>query len=262
MLPSTLNGINRLSEQEKRRIYSQVIPRPLIDLFHLNPPEFKDEQGRDLLMVNCPAGSHTAEMALYHCFGFPDPVFYGHITDTLNGQLHILLYVLNNPDSPRYDVDRLPGGASTQLGAESRNLAAELAAMQAGLSPGQVRRGLRLLGSAIQTFEVFVNNLGHDLYFAEPLYYHNAIIFERYGFSYEKGKKLMERIQKGFSPEGDLTGLLNNSTPFRTPQAAGSIRLRSWAIHDGILGEPFTNVTMYKRVNKKFDLSTCNGCPW
>lgn len=262
MLPSTLNGINRLSEQEKRRIYSQVIPRPLIELYHLNPPEFTDEEGRDLISANWSAGSHTTELALYHLYAFPDPVFYGHISDTLNGQLHILLYVLNNPESPRYDIDCLPDGTSTKLGTESRNLEAELAAMEAGLSPGQVRRGLRLLGSAIQAFEGLVNNLGHELYFAEPLYYHNAIIFERYGFSYEKGKNLMERIQKGFSQEGDLIGLLNGSTPFRRPEAAVSIRLRSWAIHDGILGEPFTNVTMYKRVNKKFNISTCNGCPW
>jgi hypothetical protein len=107
-----------------------------------------------------------------------------------------------------------------------------------------------------------VGELGHGLYFTEPLYYHNAIIFERLGFAYQQGRRLMERIQKGFSPAGDLIPLLDGSTPFRKPEAANHIRLRSWAIHDGILGESFTNVTMYKRVGKHAGVSTCSGCEW
>ena len=100
------------------------------------------------------------------------------------------------------------------------------------------------------------------MYFAEPLYYHNAYIFEHDGFSYQRGRKLMERIHAGFSPGGDLLPLLDNSTPFRKPEAANSVRLRSWAIHDGILGEPFNNVTMYKHIGKKNDTLTCGECPW
>jgi hypothetical protein len=62
----------------------------------------------------------------------------------------------------------------------------------------------------------------------------------------------MESIHAGFQPGGDLHTQLDGSTPFRKPDAANSIRKRSWAIHDGILGEPFTNVTMYKRIGKSF----------
>jgi hypothetical protein len=72
----------------------------------------------------------------------------------------------------------------------------------------------------------------------------------------------MERIQQGFSEKGDLLKKLDNSTPFRRPEAAQSIRLRSWAIHDGILGEPFNNVTMYKYVGKSAAINTCGECPW
>lgn len=261
MFPSTINGINRLSDEGKRQIYSRIIPKSVIQKFNLRP-DLYDDEGRSLLVINSHTDDPAVEISLYHCLGFPDPVSYGHITDTLNGQLHILLYALNNPDSPRFDVDRLPDGTPTKFGTEVRNLEAEKAAMEAGLAPGQVRRGLRMLSDAIQAFEDFVESLGHELYFAEPLYYHNAILFEQYGFSYEKGKKLMDRIQAGFSPNGDLLATLDGSTPFRKLEAAHSIRLRSWAIHDGILGEPFTNVTMYKRVGKKSGISTCNGCSW
>jgi hypothetical protein len=100
------------------------------------------------------------------------------------------------------------------------------------------------------------------MFFAEPLYYHNALLFERYGFSYEKGRRRMEQIQAGFSAGGDLLNRLDGSNVFRQLAAANNIRLRSWAIHDGLLGEPFTNVTMYKRVGKSAGISTCPGCDW
>ena len=156
----------------------------------------------------------------------------------------------------------MPNGLSTVFGTQKRNIDAEIAAMTAGLAPGQVRRGLRLLRNAIQSFENFVTSLNHDIYFVEPLSYHNAVVFEKYGFSYQKGLKLMERIQSGFSPEGDLCNRLDGSGPFRMPEFSQSIRLRSWAIHDGILGEPFSEVTMYKYVGKSGTVDTCFNCSW
>lgn len=250
-----------MPEAEKREIYSRLIPDEIFQRFDLNP-SLRTPQGHDLLSLNCPPQSPLAEMALYHQPGFPDPILYGQITDTITGHLHILLYLLNDPHSPRFEVDCMPDGTPTQFGTQVRNLAAEIAAMSYGLAPGQVRRGLRMLGPAIQAFERLVASLDQELYFVEPLYYHNAIIFERYGFAYLQGKKLMERIQAGFALQGDLIHRLDDSTPFRTPEAAHSIRLRSWALHDGLLGEPFTGVTMYKRVGSSANLDTCPGCAW
>jgi acetoin utilization protein AcuC len=72
----------------------------------------------------------------------------------------------------------------------------------------------------------------------------------------------MQRIENGFSEGGGLIPLLDGSTPFRSPQASGKIRLRSWAIHDNILGEPFTNVTMYKYIDIKPDPCREFDIPW
>ncbi|MCJ7702109.1 MAG: hypothetical protein MUO62_11030 [Anaerolineales bacterium] len=259
-LPSTLGSINQLPETEKRAIYARVVPPELLDRYHLNPYMF-DKDGHDLLRINAHPGSTSLELSLFHRHGFPDPIIYGHITDTINGQLHILLYNLNDPESPRFNVDRLPDGTPTRFGIRYRNIEAEIAAMKFGLNPGQIRSGPHLLSSAMKTFEKFVDDLGHSLYFAEPLYYHNAVIFERYGFTYQKGRNRMGCIQDGFSPGGALHKRLDGSTPFRQPEAADSIRLRSWAIHDDIFGEPFTNVTMYKRVGKHYEIST-TPCNW
>jgi hypothetical protein len=258
---STIREINRLSTYEKREIYTRLIPIDLIERFDISP-YLVDADGNDLLTLNCPPGSTSIEMELRHKHGFEDPILYGQMTDTLNGQIHILLYVLNDPESPRFNIDILPDGTPTKFGTSYRNLDAEIAAMYYGLAPGQIRKGLRLLGPAIIAFERFIESIGHNLYFAEPLYYHNAILFEKYGFSYEKGRRLMERIQAGLQVNGDLHSNLDGTNPFLIPEAAQSIRLRSWAIHDGLLGEPFTNVTMYKRIGHNAGVRTCSGCEW
>jgi hypothetical protein len=260
MKPSTIGGINNLPEDEKRATYMRVIPRALLERFHL--PAADSQRIQNFIQFKFAAGSSDVELSLFHEERFPDPILYGHLTDTLNGQIHILLYILNDPNSPRYNVDRTPDGQTTKFGTLRRNLDAEAAALSDSLAPGQVRRGLRMLPEAMQTFEQFVKYIGHDMYFVEPLYYHNAIIFERYGFTYQEGRRFMDRIQSGFSAGGDLIPRLERANSFRQPKAAKSIRLRSWAIHDGILGEPFTSVTMYKRVGKSADVNTCPDIAW
>lgn len=259
--PTTISGVNRQPEAVKQEIYTRLIPDGLIEKFNISN-NYQDAQGKPLLFLHCPDGSATTEMELYHQSGFQDPILYGQISDTLNGQVHVMLYVLNDPHSERFDIDRLPDGTSTEFGTVTRNLPAEIAALQSGLNPGQVRRGLRMLGEAIQAFERFVESLDQQIYFVEPLYYHNAIIFERYGFSYAKGRRLMERIQSGFEVGGDLRQKLDGSSLFRQPQAAESIRLRSWAIHDQIMGEIFRDVTMYKTIGLQAQVNTCPGIEW
>ncbi|MDH3943231.1 MAG: hypothetical protein OEV06_03955 [Anaerolineae bacterium] len=260
MNPTSITSVNRLPEEEKRAIYARLIPEGMHERFEWRDG-FKDEAGNELLQINAPDGANTVEMWLYHEDGFEDAVLYGHLVDTLNDQIHILLYIMNDPESPRFDVDRMPDGTMTKFGTLQRHLAAEQAAMEAGLMPGQVRRGLGMGTEGKEAFEQFVGSLGHDVYFAEPLYYHNAVIFERYGFAYQEGRKLMEHIQEGFSEGGELREKLDGSD-FRHEEAADSIRLRSWAVHDGILGEAFTDVTMYKKIGKEAGMNTSLDTRW
>lgn len=259
--PASIAGINRLPEAQKRQIYKRFIPEALLRRFNI-AEDFLDSEGRSLLSLVCPPGSSVVELMLFHRFGFPDPILYGQLTDTLTGKLHVMLYVVNDPDAPRFDVDRMPDGSPTRFGILQRNVPAERAAMQAGLAPGQIRRGLRLLHGIIETFEHFVTLLGHDRFYAEPLYYHNAILLERNGFAYQSGRKLMEEIERGFEAGGALAAGLNGSTPFRMPHAVEHIRLRSWAIHDGLLGKPFTGVTMYRVVGRDAGVRTMTGIDW
>lgn len=261
MRPKSIASINRLPVKEKKEIYTRFIPNKLLQKFDIKS-DFVDAEGRSLLTLRFSEGSTDVVLDLRHEFGGQDPLLYTHLTDTMNGQIHVLLYIVNDPNSPRFGVDKMPDGTSTEFGVFRRNLIEEEKALFAGLAPGQVRRGLRLLKHAIPAFDEFVQALGHDVYFIDPLSYHNAIVFERYGFSYQKGRRLMLRINSGFQPNGDLFAKLDNSTPFRRSEFHVSIRGRSWAIHDCILGEPYSDVIMYKTIGKNAGLNTFPDAKW
>jgi hypothetical protein len=261
MSPHSIAGINQLPAPEKEAIYHRFIPPILLERFGITQ-DLKDAQGRDLCRCRFAAGATDAVLALRHSVDALDPLLYAHLSDTINNQVHVLLYVVNDPDSERFDVDRLPDGTPTEFGTFRRNLPAEVAAMRAGLAPGQVRRGLRILRQSIAAFEAFVSSLGHEVYFVEPLAYHNAVVFEHYGFAYQQGRRLMLDINAGFQPGGPLHQQLDGSSPFRQPGTATSILGRSWAVHDGVLGAPFTGVTMYKRVGEHAGVDTFPAGAW
>jgi hypothetical protein len=129
-----------------------------------------------------------------------------------------------------------------------RNIPEETRAMRAGLYPNQACRGLRMFGEFFSIFERFVDSLSMDMIVAEPLTYDNAIRYEKYGFDYLNGRRLMEQIDREFAPGGQLKARLNGSTPFRRPGMESSVHGRSWAIHDGIMDEPWEDVRIYKLV--------------
>lgn len=257
----TIAAINQLPDDEKRALYARFVPQELLDQFGISRA-LKDSQGQSLVKFSFKPGSTDVVIDLRHQVGAEDPLLYAHLTDSMNGQLLVLLYIINDPSSPRFDVDRMPDGTPTEFGSARRNLTAELAAMQAGLAPGQIRRGLRILQHAIPAFEQFVIKAGQSNYFVEPLYYHNAVTFERYGLAYSKGLRRMRELHLGFQPGGELSDRLDGSTPFRMPNQADSIRGRSWAIHDGIAGSPYTEVTMYMRIGHPAELSTFPDARW
>ncbi len=259
--PTSIRGINDLPAPVKRAIYRTLIIPWVHERYGIDP-ETLTQNGQPAVTMNCPAGTRAMEMSIWHQPQAEDPVMYINMADTFNNQLMVLLVVVNDPESPRFPIDRDPEGQPTQLGTRRRNIPAEVAAMKAGLAPGQIREGLRVFRTAVPVFEQFVANVGHDLFLIEPLAYHNAITFERYGFSYLSGRREMERIHREFLPGGELHRRLDNSTPFRHPDAWKTVRGRSWAIHDGILGYPFTGFQMYKRIGVHAGVCTFPDAQW
>ena len=128
--------------------------------------------------------------------------------------------------------------------------------MKDGLAPGQVRRGLRMLGSVLQAMEHFCALIGKEIYLIEPLFYHSAILYERRGCGYLMGREIVEEIHAGFAPGGPLLERLDGVSPFRQPSAAQTVRGRSWALHDGLSGQPWGGVKMYKAAGRHAGVST------
>jgi hypothetical protein len=259
--PHSIREINDLPQSEKAAIYQTLLPDWVFPTFRIDPETYS-VSGVRVIHFRCPSGSSTVELSVFHTPDAIDPALFLHMGDTFNSQLIVLMAVVNDPESPRYDVDVDERGTPTQLGTSARNIPEELRAMEAGLAPGQIRRGLRIFRTAIPLFDQFVRRMGHDLYFIEPLFYHNAVTFERYGFAYSRGIQKMKQIHQEFLPGGALHTHLNDSTPFRHSQAWKTVRGRSWAIHDGILGEPLTGIQMYKAIGKNNHTTTFPNAEW
>jgi hypothetical protein len=256
--PPSIRAINNLPKDEKESIYATLLP----DTFGGEGEVEGVPNCKPIIKYRCPTGSRAMEVVVKRQESDIDPLMYLNMADTFNNQLIVLLVVVNDLDSPRYNTDIDGDGNRTQFGTASRNLSAERAAMEAGLAPGQIRRGLRMFKRTVPVFEEFVSRMGHDIFFIEPLSYANAIVFEKYGFHYLSGHQEMQRIHKEFLPGGDLIGKLTPDNPFRLPDAWKTIRRRAWAIHDGILGYPFTGFQMYKRVGMHSGINTFPDATW
>ena len=255
----SIRQVNNLPPETKEAIYRHLLPCQVLSRYGIDPETLCDAQGNRLVTFTCPEGSRVVEIDVRPRVNFADPLLYLQMADTRLNQIEVMLFIVNDPDSERFETDRDWQGERTKFGTFKRNIPEEIRAMKAGLAPGQVRRGLRLSRVLISLFEEFVQRLGHDYYLMEPLAYHNAILLERLGCNYVQGLRRMQWIHVNFQPGGLLHERLDGSTPFRQPDAWRTVRGRSWAIHDGILGEPWHGIRMYKRVGQHAGVDTFPG---
>lgn len=191
-----------------------------------------------------------------------DPALVVELTDTYLGHLEASWIVLNDVDGPRFHVDRDPRGSPIPLGSSDRNIAEELRALEAGLAPNQVRPGLRLFAPLIGRIEGLAAFLGAETLYVSPLAYHNAIKYEDYGFTYASDQDEVEWIHREFGRGGVLRRRMDGSRPFRMPWMAATVRGRSWAIRDEVMGRRWIAPQMYKFVGKSFSTCTFPGARW
>ena len=252
----SLREINNLPVARKEAIYAALVPVPLFPRYGIDPLTFQGPDGRRKIAFICPRGLGLLRIEVRLCPDDRDCVFFVEIADTPYRQIELSFCLINDPDAPRYDIDMDEKGRDNYFGTLRRNIPEEIKAMKAGLSPNQVRRGLALFSDFFQQFERFVDSLGIDTIVAEPLSYNNAVRYEKYGFDYLTGKKLMQWIDREFQPGGELFRRLDGSTPFRQPGLEKTILGRSWAIHDGILHQPWDDVKIYKTLGVDAGIDT------
>lgn len=269
---SCLADINSLDNAEKNRIYTSIIPIHILELLNISPLTLCGLDGRRRVTIIAPRGMGLARIEVRSDPDEPHTVFFLDIADTQFRQMELSFCIINDPSAPRFDVDVDEAGNYNCFTTLGRNRPEEIRAMQAGLFPNQTSRGLRMFGEFFSRFEYFVDALGMDMIVAEPLTYDNALRFETYGFDYLNGRRMMEEINREFFPGGVLFKKLDGSTPFRLPGMERTAHGRSWAIHDGILEEPWDDVTVdeildepwedvsiYKMLGKHAGLNTFPG---
>jgi hypothetical protein len=250
---SCLGDINALETAEKERIYCSIIPPRIFGLLETSPHTFCGVDGRRRVTIISPQGMGLARIEVR---AHPDDrhtVFFLDIADTHYRQMELSFCIINDPAAPRFDVDVDESGNNNCFATLGRNRPEEVRSMQAGLFPNQTSQGLRMFGEFFSRFECFVDALGMDMIVAEPLTYDNAIRFEKYGFDYLNGRRMMEEINREFRPGGVLFNDLDGSTPFRMPGMEKTVHGRSWAIHDGILDEPWDDVSVDKILDEPWE---------
>jgi hypothetical protein len=235
----SLHDINRLEPPEKEAIYRSLLPERLARLLA--------EKGGSVNVI-APEGLRLVRIEARLLRQHRDPLFFLELSDTHHRQMELAFCHIADPEAPRFDVDLDLEGRDNLFGTLGRNLAEEQKAMEAGLFPNQTRRGMRMFGEFLPLLERLTRRLGMDLIVAEPLTYDNAIRYEKYGFDYIVGKRLMREIDAGFAPGGVLFRRLDGSSAFRRPGMEKTVLGRSWAIHDGIMDDPWDGVRIYKTV--------------
>jgi len=258
----SLREVNALPPAERDRCYLSLVPPAFCERFGLDPLTFTDPQGRPVASIEAHPGEASVRLSIKHRDDALDPAFFLRLDESRYGSLQIVWIILTDPEGPRFGVDLDDQGNITELGARFRNLREEEAAMRAGLAPGQIRPGLRMLRPTLDRIEAFAARLGKPALLLEAFFYHNALLYERHGFGYLAGQDRMEAIHQGFLPGGDLDRRLDGSSPFRRPDGGGTIRGRSWAIHDGILLRPWWPPVMYRPIGMRFEVCTAPGVPF
>lgn len=260
-IPITLRQINDLPENARKRVYRAVLPPSLLARFNIDPITWKGSDGTELVSVRT---SDAGKTNISICSADDTSVDYmiiGLADNSFNG-IDLEMLMLNDPNSPRFQTDFAEDGQPTMFGTVRRNLDEEARAMRAGLAPGQVRRGLGGSRLVLNHLDNFLATLGHRAYFLEPLTYVSAWIFERRGFAYVRGHKLMDDINAEFQLGGRLFQALDGSTSFRQPDQWCTVRGRAWAIHDGILeaiDARWDGLRMVKQVGRHAGLETFPG---
>ena len=255
-----IQEINALPREMVEALYLRLVPPSLLEQFAIDPGTLCGPEGDRLVRITAPADLPWVRVEVRRSREDRDPALLVDVEMSPLSVPELAFVQIADPEGPRYAIDRDMDGQDTLYGTVTRNVPEEMRAMKDGLAPGQVRRGLRMLSPVLDRMDEFCALiLGKEIYLIEPLFYHSAILYERRGCGYLMGREIMEEINKGFAPHGPLTEQLDGASPFRPAGAANTVRGRSWALHDGLSGQGWGGVKMYKAAGRPANLNTFPG---
>jgi hypothetical protein len=259
----SLEELNGLPDAVREGLYARLVPPELLVRLGADPQTGRNGAGDQLVRVVAPDGEPWARVEVRASRDDRDAVLLVDVEMSPFAVPELSFVQITDPGAERFGIDRDDEGQDTLFGTATRNRAEEARALAAGLAPGQVRRGLRLLGRVMAQMESFCELLGKELFLVEPLFYHSALLYERHGCAYLFGQDLMAQIDAEFQVGGRLHAALDGETVFRQPGLERTARGRSWAVHDGILSvlgdAPWGGVKMYRQCGRPAGISSFPG---
>jgi hypothetical protein len=258
-LPVNIKILNNLPPNPKLRLYRTLIPIQVLAEFDINPRTWKNPDKQPQVRLVADEGTNVVKISAWYGDDSQNEFFYLELADNAYNGIELNFLIANNPISQKFNTDFDDLGRETLFGTVHRNVGEEEKSMAAGLAPGQTREGLRCSKVVFNHIETFLTMMAHHAFFLEPMSYVSAWIFERRGFAYVKGHKLMDTIHQEFQPGGELNKALDGSTPFRQSEQWQTVRGRAWAIHDGILDvldKKWDDLKMIKQVGRNAGVDT------
>lgn len=249
-----------LPEAERLDMVRILVPKACFRQFEIDADTFQDREGRLRLRILYRNQGRIMCVRITDPEAQLDPIYSIFLQDYEEDGVDCIGLNINDPGSERFQVDldeygRIPA----DLFSGRRNIKEEIRAMKAGLAPGQVRKGLRLIGDVLQGLEAFLRMIGKRWIYCEAMAYHNAMVYEKHGFGYQfrTWENEMVWIDREFRhPHGVFLKKLDGSNPFRQPGMEETVRGRSWAIHDGVMGRPWSRPGMVKEVGVHSEVNT------
>jgi hypothetical protein len=259
----SIEELNALPPAVRDPLYCRLVPHEVFERLGADARTGRNAVGHQLVRVVATPGQPWARVEARASRDDRDPLLLVDVEMSPFLVPELAFVQVTDPTAERFGIDRDAEGRDTLFGTVSRNLVEEARALEAGLAPGQVRRGLRLLGRVLDTMAEFCRLLGTELFLVEPLFYHSALLYERHGCAYLFGRERMEEIHAAFQPGGPLHAALDGATAFRRPGFDATVRGRSWAVHDGILthldGATWGGVKMYRQTGRHAGVCTFPG---
>ena len=150
-----IQRISRLNQLEKEGIYRILIPPSLYYRFGINPLSFCEKNGNRVVRFFCPQGDRTCLVEI-KLPGTENPIYSIQLTDSGDmTQIEWDFLIVNDHDAPKFETHIDKEGRDTMFGWASRNIEEEKKAVEAGLFPGQIGKGLGLTGETVEVLEFF-----------------------------------------------------------------------------------------------------------
>ncbi|HQU14458.1 MAG TPA: hypothetical protein PKV70_09440, partial [Thermodesulfobacteriota bacterium] len=180
-MSTTIHELNRMPVSERSALLSLLVPSRLFSMFSIAPRTFRNPSGIECVKFTCPDEMPFFQIDVRRDPADTDAAYFLDVSTSAFGQMEISFIIVNDPDGERFGIDLDENGRETYFGTARRNVPEELRAMEAGLAPGQVRRGLRMMSEMVACWDAFFGRMGYKFYFLEPLGYNSAILYERAG---------------------------------------------------------------------------------